>query len=490
MKLTHTIKKGVRKALHTQKQPLIRLMIIAALLGMWGCTVFTPEKRLTPADELPPAFSLYSQTESRPAAWWARFGSPELERLVTRALGHNFSIREAKARLDQARAVAAETGAQRLPQLEMEAEAATLRTRTERSGETSAQEYSLGIGAGYEIDLWGRVASELQAARLDRAAVAEDLFTASMSVAGEVAQAWLGIIGQRMELEILEQQLETNRTLQELVDLRFRKGMVSALDVYQQKQAVAGITASIPLVRLQETELSHQLTYLLGNPPKTDLNIGADKFPELKALPAIGIPADLLANRPDVRAAGLRLRSADWSVAAARADRLPALRLTAQAAYSSNEVQTLFDNWILNLMGSLTGPIFDGNRRKAEVLRTRAVARERVAAYGKVVFAAVKEVEDALVRETRHREHLSALEQELTVSQSALREARERYMRGLNDYLPVLTQLLSNQRLERDILQMKRQLISDRIDLYRSLGGQWETDTAASIIPLKKQKES
>ncbi len=479
--------------MYKRKPPLIRLMVLAFLGTVWGCAAFTPQKRPAPVGDLPAEFSLYSPSQPPPDAWWTQFGNPELEGLIDQALGNNFSIREAKARLDQARAAAAITGAQRSPQLEYNAGAATSRTRTERSGETSGQEYTLGLGAGYEIDLWGRVASQLQAARLDQAAVAEDLFTAGMTVAGEVAQAWINIVGQRMELAVLDKQLEANQTLQELVDLRFRKGMVSALDVYQQKQAVEGIKATIPLVQLQETELKHQLAYLLGRTARADLNIETSQFPNLTELPPIGIPADLLANRPDVRAAGLRLQSADWTVAAARADRLPSLRLTAQAAYNSTELATLFDNWLLNLMGSLTGPIFDGNSRKAEVERTRAVAEERVAAYGKVVFTAIKEVEDALVQESKHRQHLSALEQQLAVSRDALREAQERYRRGLNDYLPVLTQLLANQSLERDVLQMKRQLISDRINLCRALGGKWNAemlDTAASSKSVRRQKKS
>jgi outer membrane protein TolC len=259
----------------------------------------------------------------------------------------------------------------------------------------------------------------------------------------------------------------------ELVDLRFQKGMVSALDVYQQKQALASVKASLPLVQLQEVLLMHHLAYLLGQSAQAELNVQAKDLPKLKTLPAIGIPADLLANRPDIRAAGLRLKSADWAVSAAKADRLPSLRLTARTTYFSEDFSSLFDNWILNLMNSLTGPIFDGQNRKAEVLRAQAVAEERITTYGDVVYLAIKEVEDLLVQEEKHRQHLAALEQQLEVSQNALEEAGQRYVNGLNDYLPVLTQILSNQSLERNILQMKRQLISDHIGLFRAIGGSW-----------------
>jgi len=446
-----------------------------------GCTVFVPPKRQDPVEKLPQNYNLF--TPSHPpskSTWWEHFENPELNQLMAEAMGQNFSIRQAKARLNQAIAITRKVGADRWPQLDYEAEVSVGRSRAEdvsgrslSTGERSFEEYSLGLSAGYEIDLWGRISSQQQATLLDESAAKEDFYAAAMTIAGEVAQCWIDIITQRMEQKILAKQLETNQTLQELVDLRFQKGMVSALDVYQQKQALAGVKASLPLVQLQEIQLTHKLAYLLGQSAESELNIQTKELPKIKTLPAIGIPVNLLANRPDIRAAGLRLRSADWAVSAAKADRLPALRLTARATYLSEDFSSLFDNWILNLMNSLTGPIFDGHSRKAEVLRTQAVAKELIAAYGDVVYLAIKEVEDLLAQEEKHRQHLAALKQQLEVSQNALKEAGERYTSGLNDYLPVLTQLLSNQSLERDILQMKRQLISDRIGLFRAIGGSW-----------------
>jgi NodT family efflux transporter outer membrane factor (OMF) lipoprotein len=461
-------------------------IIIVCLLA--GCTAFIPPKHRDPAEELPQNYSLFAPSHSQAeSTWWEHFESPELNRLIADAMGQNFSIRQATARLNQAKAITKKVGADRWPQLDYEAEVSVGRSKTEGmsgrslsmdgrssgTGERSFEEYSLGLTAGYEIDLWGRISSQQQATLLDESATKEDLYTAAMTIAGEVAQCWVDIITQRMEQKILAKQLETNQTLQELVDLRFQKGMVSALDVYQQKQALAGVKANLPLVQLQEIQLMHHLAYLLGQSAKAELNIQTKDLPKIKTLPAIGIPADLLANRPDIRAAGLRLKSADWAVSAAKADRLPALRLTARATYSSEDFSSLFDNWILNLMNSLTGPIFDGHSRKAEVLRTEAAAKEHIAAYGDAVYLAIKEVEDLLAQEEKHRQHLAALEQQLEVSQNALEEAGQRYISGLNDYLPVLTQILSNQSLERDILQMKRQLITDRIGLFRAIGGSW-----------------
>jgi outer membrane protein TolC len=169
----------------------------------------------------------------------------------------------------------------------------------------------------------------------------------------------------------------------------------------------------------------------------------------------------------------MRLQAADWQVAAARANRLPAIRLTATAQYGKGDMDVLFDNWLLSLAGNLTAPIFDGSRRAAEVDRRQAFADENLSAYRQAVLTAIKEVEDALVSEVKQREHIKALENVLVTARKALEEAGIRYRNGLTDYLPVLTQLLAVQNLERNLIRQRAILLNSRVSLYRSLGGTW-----------------
>jgi NodT family efflux transporter outer membrane factor (OMF) lipoprotein len=276
-----------------------------------------------------------------------------------------------------------------------------------------------------------------------------------------------------MQKQLLAEQLKTNLIQLELINLRFRKSMVSALDVYQQKQIVEKVKAQIPLVESQEKLFFHKLALLLGKPPAAAIKINRNNLPVVDEIPSIGIPADILSNRPDVRSSGFRLKAIEWKVAAARANRLPSLDLTASLQYNSQSLDLLMDNWIIALAGNLTAPILDGKRRKAEVNLQIALADENLASYRSTVLTAIKEVEDALISEAKQREHLKALESELKAAQNALNEARERYRKGLNEYLPVLTQLLSVQNLEIDFIQKKTQLLLIRISLHRALGGTW-----------------
>lgn len=447
---------------------------ILSLLLITGCQPFKPKERPLHQD-VPKQFSLYSGDVEQGHRWWVRFRDPELNRLIESALADNFSIQEAWARLRQSRALAVQAGAGRYPDLTGSADYLKGRQHSESLGDGSFEfeDAGLGLVSRYEIDLWGRVRARHRSVLLQAEASRQDLNTAAVTIAAEVADRWIGILSQRMQLALLKEQLRINRTLLELVELRFRNALVSALDVYQQKQVVENVLAEIPLVEQEEQLLMHQLAVLLGKPPRAELGITRGKLPEPTPLPPTGLPADMLASRPDVVAAGLRLQAADWQIAEARANRLPTLSLTGRAQYGDGDLEVLFDNWLLTLAANLTLPIIDGGSRRAEVDRTRAVADENLAAYRDAVYTAVKEVEDALVRETKQKAHIERLQQAADTARRALEEAGVRYRKGLNDYLPVLTQLLSVQNLERDLIRKQAGLLTARIGLYRALGGSW-----------------
>lgn len=451
------------------------ICLAGILITVVSCMPFKPKARVSPAGELPKTFSLYTAESAPINRWWEEFNDAELDTLIDTALSGNFTLKEAWARLNQARALAVQAGAALYPDLTGTAGASYARERTQNgSAKTeSSDNYSLGIVSSYELDLWGRIRSERESALLETSAVREDVNAAAMTLAAEVANRWISILSQKMQKQLLQRQLKINLLYLELTELRFRNAMVSALDVYQQKQIVESVRAEIPLVEAREQLLRHELAALLGKPPLAFLSITREDLPMPTELPATGLPADLLSARPDLRAAGMRLKAADWQVAAARANRLPAISLTAQARYGDSDMDVLFDNWLLSLAGNLTAPIFDGSRRAAEVDRTKAVADENLAAYRQTVLTAIKEVEDALISESKQREHIKGLEKEADTAQKALVEAGNRYRNGLTDYLPVLTQLLTFQGLERDLIQQKTNLLITRVNLYRALGGTW-----------------
>ena len=191
-------------------------------------------------------------------------------------------------------------------------------------------------------------------------AAREDLEAAAMSVAASVTKTWVSILALHHEISILKDQIEANRKLLDLQELRYSNGKSSALDVSQQRETLASSRAELPLKELSIQTLKNSLAVLLGKASGQQIKVEQTRLPVLIPLPQSGLPADLLASRPDVRAAGLRVGSADWDVSTARANRLPKLNLSAGSALNAASSSLFFENWLLSLAASLTGPLFDG----------------------------------------------------------------------------------------------------------------------------------
>ena len=336
--------------------------------------------------------------------------------------------------------------------------------------------HTLSLTANYEIDLWGRIRSSRDAARADARATRENLDTVAITISGEITKIWYELLEQRSQLDILGEQTEINGTYLGLLELRFNQGQSAAAEVLQQRQQLTSTQGEIPLVELRAGVLEHELAVLLGKHPTSEAAPLGNGLPELPPLPDTGLTADLLLRRPDVRAAKLRLEAADYRVGEAIADRFPKLSISISAQDTEVEFRSLFDNWIKNLAANITAPVFDGRRRRSEVERTRAVASERLHGFEKTVLTALKEVENALVQEERQAEIVASLDAQVKIARQTDEFTRERYLNGATDYLPVLTALQTLQRLERGQLEAQRQLITNRISLYRALAGSWDLE--------------
>jgi len=453
------------------KTSQISLCTIILILGFCACHPFRPQRTDSSEKYLPSFFPDYGALSEKSDHWWEDFNSTELNALIKRALTNNFTIQSAWARLDQTEATAIKAGADLYPQASLDASTASARLQ-----DSTKDVYSSVLAASYELDLWGRVRSEKTAVHLDAVASRCDLETAAMTVAAELTRLWIEILEQRTQKILLEQQLNANQVYLELVELRFQKAMVSAVDVFQQKQAVYRVLAKIPLAESRMRTLHNELALLAGAKSSAQIKIHGDCLPDLPPLPYTGLPLELIKNRPDIRASLTRLQAADWKMAVARADQLPALRLTARAGYENNDFLALFDNWLVNVAANLTAPLFDGHRRKAEVKRSQAVVAERLIQYQQTLLGASVEVQNALIREFKQGEHIRSLEKQTLFTRRALELSRQRYLKGLSDYLPVLTALTSVDNLEADLIRSKREMLIYRINLYRALGGRWTAE--------------
>ncbi len=447
--------------------------------------------RVNPPVELPGRFSVEGHA-ALPERWWVALGDAKLNSLIREALQGNFTLRSAWDRLEQARAVAAKSGAPLIPDVEGAAGVARSVQKTAGMPRIYGTEYSLGLSASYELDLWGRIRSAYDASRIEAYATQQDLQAAAITVSAEVARAWYRLIEQRMQLRLLDEQLETNKKYLDIITLKFRRGQVSATDVLQQRQLVESTLSERYLIEAGIGVLENQLAYLSGRRPG-DFSIEIpETLPSLPPLPRSGLPAALIRRRPDVRAAELRVQAADRRVAAAIADQFPKLALTLSTETTAEQVRNLFDNWLASIAANLVAPLFDAGQRRAEVKRTKAIVSERLNFYGQVVLTALKEVEDALSKEKRQAEYVSSLRRQLEFSAKATAQTLEKYTKGTADFTRYLTTLLAHQQLQRRYILARRDWILYRIDLYRALAGGWplprpkRADVSGRLEPVEE----
>jgi NodT family efflux transporter outer membrane factor (OMF) lipoprotein len=447
-------------------------VFVLATATLVSCAHVAREERTGPVLEMPATFTLYENTAPAPDRWWEGLGSEELNTLVDETLRGSLTLRQAYARLEQSRALVVQAGADRVPDLDLTASASETRRNLDDQTVTDRTR-SVTLVSSYEIDFWGRLKSEHRAALLEVEASEEELYTAALTLASEVTLKWLDLLSVRQQLGILETQIETNRTILDLIELRYLKGAATALDIYQQRQVLAESRAAVPQLEARQRTLLNDLAVLAGKPPRADLGLETIDFPEVGPLPETGVPADLLARRPDIREAGHDLQAAQSQIETARADRLPSVNLTATAGYRAGSLGDLLDSWLASLAANLTYSLFNAGDEKAEVARREQIAAERLATYSQTVLTAIREVEDAMINEVKQVEYIQAQESRLEIAEDSYREALQRYRKGLIDYLPALESLISAQRLERTVIQARFERLSYRVKLHRALGGSW-----------------
>ncbi len=443
----------------------VTALLIIMLTILCGCT--PKDKRPLAPMDLPARFSMQGKVPFQ-ASWWLDFHDATLVLLIDQALAANFSLRLAQEKITEARAVARQAGASLFPTIDGQGSVSSIRNHTDT---TSSENFLLGLAASYEIDLWGRLRNQRDAASLDAQATEADYHTAAVSLAAEVAILWYQLVESDLQQDLLAQQKATNSKILELISVQFRAGQNGIADVLQQRQLVESNIGDLATLRADIQVVKHQLAILTGVPPGT-LNLPQRvQLPALPPLPKTGIPLDLLRGRPDIESSFFRLRAADSRVAAAVANQLPKLSISADLYTSGDRSRDLFNNWFSSLGANLFGPIFDGGLRQAEVDRNEAVAKQFFYAHGQLILEAIGEVENSLAREKEQQINLRSLETQLQYASQTIDHVATRYRQGAEDYQRVLLALLSQQGLQRNILTGRLQLINFRISLYRALSG-------------------
>ena len=457
-----------------------RLLSLFAALVLAGCARQEPLVSATP---VAPTQWQHAAQATTPISsdWWHGFANAELDRLVAQALLANDDLAAAVARVRQAEASARMAGAPLLPQLDGKLGAGR-DGRLGGNAEVAGNNYSAGLAASYEVDLWGRLnagqdaaLAELRASDFDRAAL-------QVTLSAGVVSSWLQRVGLDQRLRIAVLNLDNAERVLRTVESRQNAGAATRLELAQQRGVVAEQRRALAALSQQTEDSRVALAVLLGQSSSAALGLAEQQLGDLQ-LPTVatGVPSELLLRRPDLARAEAQLVAADANVQAARAALLPRLSLTATAGGNAGRAADVFADPLYSLGAALVAPIFDGGYLAAS--RDLAVARQQelLANYRSQIIGAFADVQLALNALAGIEAQWQAQQAVLEQAELAFRLSESRYRAGAETLLTLLDTQRTLYAAQDDSAQLQLARLQAGVALYRVLGGGWQASDLAAV---------
>ncbi|UCC22216.1 MAG: efflux transporter outer membrane subunit [Planctomycetota bacterium] len=467
---------------------IIQLLSITALIVLTGCMVGPDyERPQTTADTAAgyvyagdyPKDCIDIDTIDR---WWERFADPVTTELVNQALNNNNDLQAAAARVLQAQALLAETRGQQLPDISYNFTRSRNKTSFNFGGgrfSNLSTTFSQDLTVSYIMDLFGKLKRAERAAWADLLAAKANGQALLNAVISSVVKARADIATIQRSLAIARADTANWQRNLEIIERRYSRGLVGPLDVRMARENLEASKAAEILVELALIKARNALDVLLGRQPGSseELPQTLAELPDLTPVP-VGVPALLLDRRPDVRAAELALESSSEQIGISIAQLYPDLTLTGTYGRSADTFEDLFidDTEIYGAIFRLAQPIFRGGQLRARVDAAKAKYEELASNYAQTVLTALREVEDALVREQLLQRRLNAVQLRFNEATAAEKLAGQRYLRGVERLITVLETERRRRIAENQLNNLKGELWAARVDLFLSLGGDWVAD--------------
>jgi NodT family efflux transporter outer membrane factor (OMF) lipoprotein len=464
---------------------------VLTLLLCAGCAVTGPGY-VAPALDAPSAWR-GQDTLKTPARhtdladWWHRLADPVLSGVIDEALRANLDLQSAQSRLREARARRQLAGAERAPTVTGSASASRARGSEDSSGGRIANQFSAGIDASWEPDVFGGIGKGIEAAQADQEKVQANLDATHVSLTAEVALNYIQLRAYQGRLAIARGNLATQAETLQITDWRAQAGLTTSLDVEQARASLEQTRAQIPSLETGLAETRNRLAGLLGKAPGTlDARLDAPGvIPDMPDAVVVGIPADTLRQRPDVRAAERAVAAESARLGVAEANRYPSLTLTGSLGLDALKAGDLLSGDALagSLLARVAGTLFDAGRLKQRVEIQDAVREQALIAYRSSVLTALEEVENALVALANSRQRQAMLRDAARAAGNAERLARQQYQAGLVDFQTVLSTQRSLLSVQDSLKSSEADTATALIRLYKALGGGWSGATTTTSTP-------
>lgn len=458
----------------------LAVAVVAASLA--ACTV-GPDYD-APQTRMPDAFGDTSGRGAPAAAWWTTFKDPVLDALVQRAVRSNPDLMAAQARVREARARRTAAGAEQYPQVDVNGDASRIRT-SDNIGDVpggTASLFQAGFDAVWELDVFGGVRRGVEAADAELQATVEERRDVLVTLLAEVAFDYTQMRGAQLRASIARANLTAQRQTLDLTKARLAAGVATELDVARAQAQVESTAADVPVYESSARRFMHAIAVLLGEEPRA-LVAELSKVAPFPALPTevpVGLPADLLMRRPDVRRAERVLAASTARIGEAKADLYPRFSLSAAFGYASAHGGDLADaaSRFGSVGGAVNWPVLDFGRVRSGVDAANAREEQALAAYEFAVLRSLREVEDALVGLSAERERRVSLDAAVKSSRRAVELANQLWTAGRTDFLGVLDAERDLYAAEDALVESDRRAAAELVSLYKALGGGWELESA------------
>lgn len=416
------------------------------------------------------------------ARWWTNFNDPVLSELIGRAVAGNLDLQLAQVRLQEARARLGITRADEFPNL-----TATGSAARSHSNRQTRSLFALGFDAGWELDIFGGVRRSQEAAAADFAAGREDLRDVLVSLLGETALNYLEARTYQARIAAATGNLQLQEDTGKLTDWRYQAGLIDELAVQQARYNLASTRAQLPNLRAGLDESLNRLAILTGEEPGRIHQL-LEKPAPIPAPPvtvAVGVPAEALRQRPDLRRAEQELAAATARIGMAVSDLYPKFRLSGSIGMDSVDSADILSaasrSWRFG--PSFSWPLFDGNKAQRNIEVQSAQQEQKLLQYRSVVLAALEEVENALTAYVEEQRRHQALVEAVQAARVAAELSRNKYQAGLQDFSTVLDAQRSQLSFEDQLAQSSGAVCSDLVRLYKALGGGWQALAAEPSEP-------
>ena len=495
------------------RPPVKRLALIVAIgatLGLGGCTMLGPD--FSAADTEASAQINQTWLEDDAAIkfdqdmaqdWWKRFNDPRLDRLIEMAYHQNLTLQAAGLRVLQARAALGIAVGAQFPQTQAAAGGVTRSWPSTNINPTknlpsalrdgsASNNYNAGFNAAWEADFWGKFRRSIESSDASLMATVASYDDVLVTLTGDVASTYVAIRTLQERLKVARDNIDAQRRSLRIANVRFDNGATTELDVQQARALLASTQATVPALEGQIRQAKNALSILLGMPPsRLDTLVGTGKIPTAPATVAVGIPADLIRRRPDIRAAELAAKSQSALIGVAETELYPSFGLsgsigTTTAAFS-RALET--DSFAGAAGFGFNWNILNYGRIRNNVRIQDALFQETLTNYRNTVLQAAQEVEDGLVGYINTGKQAEFLSKAVTASRRSVELSLIQYRDGATDYQRVINS-------QQDLLQRQDQYVVSRgsmigslVDTYRALGGGWQMREGNPLVPAATREQ-